>query len=66
VVVTTSEAIATQLAGNDTATAMPAMTEREMRLRRIQEISESIERGVYSVSACQLADAILRAARRAN
>ena len=64
--VTTSEGIALQVAANDTVIEPLPREEKRGRLRRVHEIKEAIERGVYSVPASELADAILRTARRAN
>jgi anti-sigma28 factor (negative regulator of flagellin synthesis) len=64
--VTTSGLIAAQLSANDTVLETSALTQAQKRLRRIRELGDAIERGVYSVSACELADAILPAGRRAN
>jgi anti-sigma28 factor (negative regulator of flagellin synthesis) len=38
----------------------------ELRRLRIQQLREAIESGQYRVSASDLADALLRAARRTN
>jgi anti-sigma28 factor (negative regulator of flagellin synthesis) len=64
--VTTSNGIALRVSANDTVLEALPVTEKHERLQRIHEIREAIERGIYSISARQLADAILRAARRAN
>lgn len=40
--------------------------ERKLRQQRIQRLRERIESGQYRISAADLADAILRAARQAN
>jgi anti-sigma28 factor (negative regulator of flagellin synthesis) len=67
--VTTSDGIALRVAANDTVLEPLPREEKRGRLRRvneIHEIKEAIERGVYSVPASELADAILRTARRAN
>jgi len=40
--------------------------ERAARRQRIQHLRETIETGQYCISAGDLADALLRAARRAN
>ena len=39
---------------------------RAGRSQRIQQLRVAIENGQYSVSACDLADAVLRSARQAN
>ena len=39
---------------------------RELRCQRVRQIREAIENGQYRISAAELADALLRAARRAN
>ncbi len=40
--------------------------QHELRRHRIQRLRESIEAGQYSVSAGELADALLRSVRQAN
>jgi anti-sigma28 factor (negative regulator of flagellin synthesis) len=64
--VTTSEGIALRVAANDTVLEPLPREEKRERLQRVHEIKEAIERGVYCVPAGELADAILRTARRAN
>lgn len=65
--VTTLEAIAVRLSANDTvsATVLEPRNEHQRR-ERLLLLREAIERGEYRVPARQLADAILRTARRAN
>ena len=46
-------------------TSVPS-TERELRYQRIQQLRDAIGSRQYSVSAGELADALLRAARRTN
>ena len=65
--VTASEGIALRVAANDTVLEPLPREEKRERLQRvdeIHEIKEAIERGVYCVSASELADAILRTASR--
>lgn len=64
--VTTLDATASQLPANDTVLEAPRLTNREQRRRRILELREAIEAGEYRVSSSELADAIFRAANRAN
>ncbi len=40
--------------------------DRQQRRRRLIELREAIQRGEYRVSASHVADALIRAARRAN
>lgn len=64
--VTTLEATAVQLPANDTVLAPPAIITRQERRRRILALRDGIASGEYRVAACDLADAMLRACRRAN
>ena len=52
---------------NEVVLAAPAPgAQREPRRHRIQRLREAIESGQYRVSAGDLADVLLRAARQAN
>ena len=53
---------ANEVALETTASAAP----RELRRQRIHWLREAIENGQYSVSAGDLADALLRSGREAN
>ena len=46
--------------------AAPTGVKRHLRPQRIHQLREAIESGQYRVSAGDLADALLRAARQAN
>ena len=54
------------LLANDTVLEPLSLTPAQERRRRIVRLREAIQRDEYRVSACELADAILRAAHRAN
>jgi len=63
--VTTSGEIAVQLPANDTGLDKSARTQHDRR-SRVVDLREAIERGDYRVAASNLADAMLRLARRVN
>ena len=54
------------LSANEACEVSAGGTQNESRRQRIQQLRESIEGGQYRVSAHDLADALFRAARRAN
>jgi anti-sigma28 factor (negative regulator of flagellin synthesis) len=58
--------IANEVANEVVPNAPPADLEGKLRLQRIRQLREAIESGQYCVAASELADALLRAARRAN
>jgi anti-sigma28 factor (negative regulator of flagellin synthesis) len=70
--VTTLEAIALRLPANDTVSHSVLeprnleSSKQAPRRARLLLLREAIERGDYTVPAPELADAILRTARRAN
>lgn len=51
---------------NEACEASAVTTQNDSRRQRIQQLRESIESGQYRVSAHNLADALIRAARQAN
>jgi anti-sigma28 factor (negative regulator of flagellin synthesis) len=63
----TSAAGSIPLSANEVVAEVSARSGlQESRRQRIQQLREAIEGGHYRVSACDLADALLRASRQAN